>query len=157
MDTRRNFLKSASSFLGAALSSGVVPVPAQTAQLSNPSETKRVSFNGLWQFRLDPDRVGQANAWYKPAQVADGWQNVTVPHTWQTAQDSAEYFGVAWYRRTLEVPAEWSDRTVRVEFEAVFHSASVWVNGTKVGDHPRKGYTAFNFEIARHLHPVALR
>src|SRR6202022_4133600 len=126
MDTRPNFLKCASSALGAALSSGAVPTQAKAAQLANDSHTKRVPLNGLWQFRMDPDKVGHTNAWYKPAQASDSWQNVTVPHTWQTEQDSAEYFGVAWYQRTFEVSQEWSDRIIRIEFEAVFHSASVW-------------------------------
>jgi beta-glucuronidase len=112
-----------------------------------------VSLNGLWQFRIDPDKMGQSNAWYKPAQASDGWQNVTVPHTWQIAQDSAEYFGIAWYRRTFEVSEEWSDLIIRIEFEAVFHSAAVWVNGNRVGEHLRKGYTAFDFDISRFLHP----
>ena len=153
MDTRRNFLKSASAVLGAALASRAVPARTKPAQLANESQTNRVSLNGLWQFRMDPDRVGHANAWYKPAQASDGWQNVTVPHTWQTEPDSAEYFGVAWYRRTFEVLQAWSDRTIRIEFEAVFHSASVWVNGNRVGEHLRRGYTAFAFDIGRFLHP----
>jgi beta-glucuronidase len=110
--------------------------------------------NGLWQFRIDPDKVGQTNAWYKlAAQTSDGWQTVTVPHTWQIAQDWAEYFGTAWYRRAFEVSQEWSDRNVRIEFEAVFHSASVWVNGIEAGKHLRKGYTAFDLDITRFLHP----
>jgi beta-glucuronidase len=75
---------------------------------------------------------------------------VTVPHTWQIAQESAEYFGTAWYRRLLE---DWRDQTVRIEFEGVFHSASVWLNGSEVGHHLRKGYTAFEFDITRFLHP----
>ena len=155
LDTRRNFLKSASSAFGVALSSGTVPARTQAAQLANESQTKRVSLNGLWQFRTDPDRVGQTSAWYNPVQTSDGWENVTVPHTWQTAQDSAEYFGVAWYRRNFEVPQEWSDRTIRIEFEAVFHSASVWVNGNRVGEHLRKGYTAFDFDLTQLLDPGA--
>jgi beta-glucuronidase len=35
---------------------------------------------------------------------------------------------------------------VRIEFEAVFHTAKVWLNGTFLGDHPRDGYTAFTFD-----------
>jgi beta-glucuronidase len=41
---------------------------------------------------------------------------------------------------------------VRVEFEAVFHSAKVWVNGQPAGEHARKGYTAFAFDITHLLH-----
>jgi len=42
---------------------------------------------------------------------------------------------------------------VRVQFEAVFHTATVWVNGRLVGEHARKGYTAFTLDIAQALHP----
>ena len=154
MNTRRNFLKAASSIaLGASLSSTGVEAKTKSTPLAGESQTERVSLNGLWQFRLDADKVGLNNAWYKPDQTPDGWQSVSVPHTWQIAQDSSEYFGTAWYRRTFAVPQDWSRRTVRIEFEAAFHSALVWINGTEVGEHLRKGYTAFAFDISRFLHP----
>jgi beta-glucuronidase len=37
---------------------------------------------------------------------------------------------------------------VRVEFEAVFHTAEVFVNGRKAGEHVGKGYTAFAVDVA---------
>ena len=154
MNTRRNFLKAASSVaLGASFSSTGVEAKTKSTPLAGESQTERVSLNGLWQFRLDSEKVGLNNAWYKLAQTSDGWQSVSVPHTWQIAQDSSEYFGTAWYRRTFEVPQDWSGRTVRIEFEAAFHSALVWINGTEVGEHLRKGYSAFEFDISRFLHP----
>jgi beta-galactosidase len=141
--------------MGASLPSaaavGQLTVPSLA--LADEARTRSVSLNGLWQFRLDPGNVGQTNAWYKSNQVSDGWQNVTVPHTWQVSQDSADYFGTAWYRRQLEVPNHWTHHTVRIEFEAVFHSAWVWLNGSEVGKHLRKGYTAFQLDITRFLHP----
>jgi beta-galactosidase/beta-glucuronidase len=154
VDTRRTFLKAASSAaLGTSLSSPRIHARSRATSFAGKSQTERVALNGLWQFRIDPDKVGQTNAWYKPAQTSDGWQTVTVPHTWQIAQDWAEYFGTAWYRRAFEVSQEWSDRNVRIEFEAVFHSASVWVNGSEAGKHLRKGYTAFDLDITGFLHP----
>jgi beta-glucuronidase len=35
---------------------------------------------------------------------------------------------------------------VRIEFEAVFHTAKVWLNGKLLGEHPGRGYTAFTFD-----------
>jgi beta-glucuronidase len=58
---------------------------------------------------------------------------------------------VAWYRRSFDVPESWRNSAVRVEFEAVFHSARVWVNGKPSGEHLRKGYTAFTIDAAPHL------
>lgn len=153
MNTRRDFLKTASSVaFGATLPATGVEAKSKGPVFSDQSRTERTTLNGLWQFRMDPDRVGQANGWYKPAEASGRWQSVTVPHTWQISQNSAEYFGTAWYRRTFEAPQQWADRTVRIEFEAVFHSASVWVNGNEAGTHLRKGYTAFDLDITRLLH-----
>ena len=38
-------------------------------------------------------------------------------------------------------------RVVRIEFEAVFHTAEVFINGKKAGEHVGKGYTAFAIDI----------
>jgi beta-glucuronidase len=156
VNTRRRFLKTASSVaVAATLPASGVETQRKRTTLSDQSRTERTSLNGLWRFRMDPVKVGQANGWYKPAESSQDWQSVTVPHTWQISQDSAEYFGTAWYRRTFHAPQSWSDRTVRIEFEAVFHSASVWVNGNDAGKHLRKGYTAFELDITRLLHAGA--
>lgn len=48
-------------------------------------------------------------------------------------------------------PQEWAHKVVRIEFEAVFHSATVWINGKPAGEHLRKGYTAFTFDISQLL------
>src|ERR1039458_8353457 len=68
----------------------------------------------------------------------------------------ADYRGVAWYWRPFDLPASaapasWGECTVRMEFEAVFHTATVWVNGHPAGEHARKGYTAFTLDITNLL------
>jgi len=128
--SRRGFLLGAS---GLAAASGWA-APA-SAGVGAPG-TDYVSLNGAWEFRLEG---------------SGGWHEVTVPHTWQVEQGNTGYMGVAWYRREFEAPAEWSRKAVRIEFEAVFHSAAVTVNGQPAGEHNRKGYTAFAFDISRLL------
>jgi beta-glucuronidase len=136
--------------LGASLPQAV-RAEGRISAAPGDAQTERVSLTGIWEFRLDPDQTGEANGWSQPGHDSDGWERVTVPHTWQVAQDSAEYFGTAWYRRRFEVPPDWSEQTVRIEFEAVYHSATVWVNGNEAGKHLGKGYTAFAFDITRFL------
>jgi beta-glucuronidase len=135
MTSRRNFIRTAAA---AAL------LPA--AGTSQPDD-HGVSLNGPWQFRLDPQNRGELEGWQLPGVTAAGWVEVPVPHTWQVQPETAGYHGVAWYRRAFEAPAFWSSQAVRIEFEAVYHSAEVWVNGKSVGRHPGKGYTAFQFDI----------
>ncbi|BCX49706.1 beta-galactosidase [Haloferula helveola] len=43
------------------------------------------------------------------------------------------YVGPAWYQREFTVPAEWSDRTLRVEFERVHWDSTLWINGQRIG------------------------
>ena len=50
------------------------------------------------------------------------------------------------YRRTFTVPAAWRGSRVRLNFGAVDHDASVYVNGRFVGRH-RGGYTPFGFDV----------
>lgn len=106
---------------------------------------------GEWKFKFDPDGRGEAERWFLASAPAEGWNDVTVPHTWQISASSADYMGVAWYRRTFEVDPSWAEKAVRVEFEAVYHSATVWLNGRPVGQHLRKGYTAFTLDLTSAL------
>ena len=140
--------------MGAALSASEIfaseSLPAQSP-LRSAVPTQEVSLNEMWMFRLDPNDQGEAAHWYENQKGSSDWRQVQVPHTWQIFPPSAGYTGVAWYRRTFDVPEEWQERTVSIEFQAVFHSATVWANGVQVGQHLRKGYTAFRFDITPHL------
>lgn len=55
-----------------------------------------------------------------------------------------------WYRRTFEIPAAWKERQVIVNFEAVDHDATVFVNGERAGTHAG-GYSSFHFNITKFL------
>jgi beta-galactosidase len=106
-----------------------------------------VALSGTWHFRTDPDNRGESSGWPGPGAVGEGWREVAVPSTWQVSEKTAEYMGPAWYRRDFDAPAAWKGRVVRVEFEAVYHTAAVFVNGRKAGEHVGKGYTAFVLDI----------
>ena len=107
-----------------------------------------MSLDGTWLFRTDPEKQGEARAWAALPAAKDGWDEVAVPSTWQVAAKTADYMGAAWYRRDFQAPAAWKGKVVRVEFEAVFHTAEVFVNGRKAGEHAGKGYTAFTIDIS---------
>jgi beta-glucuronidase len=147
--SRRKFLHRSSHLAAAAALA--LPEDHQTATPALSGNHERVSLNGWWRFRLDPQTEGEKNRWFAPDLSLQGWQDVCVPHTWQVTPESAEYYGVAWYRRSFDVPRQWEAGAVRVEFEAVFHSATVWVNGVEAGKHLGKGYTAFTFDLNRLL------
>jgi len=150
--SRRQFLTATSSLAAAASVAGTLDVGRTSG--TSVIRTEKISLDGSWQFRLDPDDLGRSENWEKAGGLSEGWSAVTVPHTWQTSPVSAGYFGIAWYRKEFEVRPSWNEETVRVEFEAVFHSATVWINGQEAGKHLRKGYTAFAFDITSLVHPA---
>ena len=148
MQSRRDILACAS---GIALA-GTLPafaIPAAASE-SSPRETclpRELNLAGEWFFRLDPDGGGEAHNWQQSELSVPGWTTVVVPHTWQVMPGAEEYRGIAWYRRAFEALEEWASSVARIEFEAVFHSATVWVNGQLAGRHLRKGYTSFILNI----------
>jgi beta-glucuronidase len=147
--TRRRFVSEVALAGAAALAPSTAAAAAPQPVAARPDE--RLTLDGTWEFRLDKAALGDHDRWHLPGAAPGGWTAVTVPHTWQIDPEWAEYYGVAWYRRRFAAPLEWQGACVRVEFQAVFHSASVWVNGRLVGEHFRKGYTAFTLDITAAL------
>ena len=149
MTSRREFL-SQSALAAAAFAANSSEATALESS-ATCSLTAEISLCGQWQFQPDPGDVGTKEGWHAADYSATGWQEVDVPHAWQVDPAHADYRGVAWYRRTLDPPAAGPEAAVRLEFEAVFHTATVWVNGRLAGEHARKGYTAFRFDITHLL------
>jgi beta-glucuronidase len=106
----------------------------------------RVDLDGPWQFRVDDGRADSAG-WSRavPADV----ETVDVPHTWGVGLH-AEHEGVAWYWRTLDVPAALHGRRLELHFGATFYAARVFVNGQMVGEH-EGGHTAWFVDVTKAL------
>lgn len=154
MPSRRTFLSQTS--LGTLSTLAAVPPLVKDAShpekiSSSPALTRIVSLDGDWLFRTDPHQGGLQDQWFRPDGSTIEWRTVSVPHTWQIEQALSEYRGVAWYRRTFDADAAMQDAVVRIEFEAVFHSAQVWVNDASAGEHLTKAYTAFRLDISKLL------
>jgi beta-galactosidase len=149
MRSRRNFMTGSVGAVAGTLAASNFWAAATP---SEPCITEVTSLCGEWFFRADPDDQGTKSNWHRDSVPGEGWRKVTVPHTWQVETPLADYRGIAWYRRPFDLPGSdlrvsQQERAVRVEFEAVFHSATVWVNGQLAGEHARNGYTAFTFDI----------
>lgn len=150
MTSRRQFLVHSAS-----LAAGVAGAPAEALAAKNlvaPRAAELSSLDGEWLFRTDPEDAGLRNNWFAANAAANDWLTVIVPHTWQAHSTFTEYRGVAWYRRNFDIPERWTGSAIRIEFAAVFHTATVWVNGQLAGEHARKGYTAFTFDISHLVH-----
>ena len=86
-----------------------------------------------WRFRLDPKREGHLRKWFTPGYDDSAWVDISIEQAWQKA--GHQHTGVAWYRRTMELPPKPKHTAADIHFAGVDESAWVWVNGSYVGDH----------------------
>lgn len=103
-----------------------------------------------WQFQADPEGSGLEQQWFK-----DGLPNarsIKVPHTWNVEQGLEEYRGLAWYAYDLNISESWQGKLIRLQFDAVYRDAVVWLNGRQVGHHYHSGYTTFVLDITSYVH-----
>ncbi len=98
-----------------------------------------ININSNWQFNKDNDK-----------QI----ETVTLPHTWNAldGQDGGNnyYRGIGWYKKSMQIPAEYSGKTVYLKIGAANMQTNVYVNGNAIGRHIG-GYAAFAFDITKQL------
>lgn len=107
--------------------------------------------NGQWQFRLDPNNVGEEKQWWKSAN-AETWKTVEVPSTYNHYEERLKrYTGKAWYSKTFKLQKKLQrNERVIIRFLGVPIRAKVWVNGHYLGEHLFP-YTGFEFDATEHF------
>ena len=95
-----------------------------------------------WEFRTDPSDRGLAAGWAADAPDG-GWNDVTVPHTFDARPLEQLFTGtVAWYRLRFDVPQHTGAYSWALRFEQVRRRSVVWLNGRRLGGHADP-YTQF--------------
>ncbi len=113
---------------------------------------KAVSFNSGWRFA-----PGNGGGIFAMGAAAPEPKPVTLPHdaTIHERRDpnapsgaaGAFYpYGFYHYLKRFDVPADWADKCVSLEFEGVYRNAMVYLNGDYAGGYPH-GYTGFAVEL----------
>jgi beta-galactosidase/beta-glucuronidase len=103
------------------------------------------NLNGLWDYAVLP----------KERESAESFEGkILVPFAIESALSGVKRalppHERLWYRRTFEIPADWTGGRVLLHFGAVDYEANVWVNGAFVGSHSG-GYLPFTFDVTPFL------
>ncbi|MGC2161384.1 MAG: glycoside hydrolase family 2 TIM barrel-domain containing protein [Silvibacterium sp.] len=146
-------VQSRRAFVASLLASGAGFAGTAHATRGKESAHNDVAQNAPGSFALEEGWLFafDANASMDPSSktiTASDWMHVTVPHTWQAMAGDPGYVGVAWYKLEFTAPSEWTEQFVRIEFEAITHTAHVFLNGKAAGQHVGKGYTAFTCDLS---------
>ncbi|MCU0913098.1 MAG: DUF4965 domain-containing protein [Planctomycetes bacterium] len=110
-----------------------------------------LNLNGLWDYAIRPKDEARGEDF-------DG--QILVPFPIESALSGVmKPVGPEnrlWYRRTFTVPQKWNwsadTKRMLLHFGAVDWDATVWVNGTEVGEH-QGGYDPFTLDITEALKP----
>ena len=111
---------------------------------------KRIDWNRGWEFTPHCDDA------FLRGEAVGGTETVTLPHNCRETPydyfDESAYQMICGYRSLLSVPEAWRGKRVFLCVGAAAHSAEVYVNGEKLGEH-HCGYTAFRTELTEALIP----
>jgi beta-glucuronidase len=107
-----------------------------------------LDLSGFWQFKLDPDEIGEGQRWF------DGLQDprtIAVPASWnELFQDTRDYLDMAWYTREFYVPQGWQGQRITLRIGSANYAARVWLNGQFIGEH-QGGHLPFAFDVTEHV------
>ena len=113
--------------------------PMSTISLEKLRELAVARANGIlpldegWQFALDPEQQGEALGFQLPGFDDSKWDTVRTGVSWEALGYS--YNGMGWYRKRLDIPADWAGGKVRLIAEGIDDAYTVWVNGQQVQTH----------------------
>ncbi len=116
-----------------------------------------LSLDGEWEFQLDLEDNGEASGWSAGEKAFSG--GIGVPGAWdaqgygeETDKLRHQFIGVGWYRKVIDIPADWNGRRVFLCVANVHRYSKTWVNGVYLGEHI--GYlSAFEYDITEHVAP----
>lgn len=115
------------------------------------ADADAVSLAGDWQIRLDPKNEGLPAKWPEvglPAAAADQKATIHLPGTTDQAgignpnpvapslaglYRTITYTGPAWFERTIEIPAGWSGKRVKLLLERNHWVTQAWLDGRDLG------------------------
>lgn len=116
------------------------------------NQREKYNFNYEWKLLVGDDNQAE-KVTYNDAK----WSDVNLPYAWNQEEafknDITELStGIAWYRKTFQLPKSANNKKVFIEFEGVRQMGEVYVNGIFVGRH-ENGVMAFGFDLTSFLKP----
>jgi beta-glucuronidase len=118
------------------------------------SETRElVNLDGLYRFKVDFDRTGHREEWFKaPLETP---LEMGVPASYNDVfPDKAirDHVGYVWYQREVRVPRGWAGERIHLRLDSATHEGMVWVDDVMVAQHVG-GYMPFSADITDHVTP----
>ncbi|MCH5241098.1 MAG: DUF4982 domain-containing protein [Muribaculaceae bacterium] len=122
---------------------------ASTVSFLHAADSRAVSFNNDWEFKLGNDTIGGS------------WRTLNLPHDWAIEGDFSEKNpsgtgggalpgGIGWYKKDFKVPETDKDKELYIDFDGAYMNSTVWINGHELGTRPY-GYSSFSYDLTPYI------
>src|SRR6266540_1288322 len=72
---------------------------------------QEINLDGEWAFQTDPQDTEEKEGWADGGKITQ--RKVSVPLPWElAAPDLLHYYGVAWYEKNVEIPANYAGKRI---------------------------------------------
>ncbi len=82
------------------------------------------------------------------------WEKISLPHParyeMQLNPGINQFTGICYYRKYFSIPANYKERHLYLYFEGAMQTASIWINGKYVTQHPG-GYLPFTVQLDNYV------
>lgn len=79
----------------------------------------------------DKGMEGDKPSWATPSLSEEGWQTINLPGYWEE-RGLKNFDGIVWFRYTLEIPAKWAGKTLRLRLGMIDDEDITYFNGTEI-------------------------
>jgi len=110
-----------------------------------------INLNGEWEFEIDTSNTGIEKGYHLYSKKFK--EKIIVPFCPESKLSGIEnkdFMVSVWYKRKIEIPENWKDKRIFLNFGGVDFLINIWINGRYVGNHIG-GYTSFKFDITDFL------
>jgi hypothetical protein len=126
----------------------IILIASQKLLQAQVSFGKPEKINEQWEFYLGDN----------PGEKAP-WRTINLPHDWgiegvlnPSLAACTGYLpgGIAWYKKTIIVPADKANEKVYIYFEGIQNRSEVYINGKLLGKRPN-GYVSFMYDMTPYI------
>ena len=114
--------------------------------------TEWINLNGIWSYQIDPSGTGIERN-FKESKGFEG--NILVPFSPESKLSGVGYTDFIehlWYQRNIQIPAEWSEKKILLNFGGVYYESEIYVDGKFVDRH-FGGSSSFSVDLTDFVKP----
>lgn len=108
-----------------------------------------IVLNDNWLFTVNKNAENVTQKWN--ADLLSSSLKVNIPHTWNIDEKYQNHYGWAWYQKSFSAPQNWKNKTVNLQFDAINHTASIYLNGKKIAEHIGDGFNQFSIDLTEYV------